>query len=87
MAHDSEPMLSKSARYYRRNKKARDKKKRYDTTLNERKEQIRKRVEANRARRRAKRKGMNVRGKDYDHAVGRFIPVKKNRGRRGEGNR
>lgn len=79
--------LSKSAKYYRRNKKARKKKQAYDAELNKRPEQVKKRVEANRARRKAKKNGKNVKGKDYDHAVGRFVKTKTNRGRRGEGGR
>jgi hypothetical protein len=76
-----------SAEYYRQNPKARRKKARTDKAINARKEQIQKRVESNRARRRAKRNGKNVKGKDYDHSVGRFVSVKANRGRKGEGNR
>lgn len=79
--------LSKSAKYYRKNKQARDKKKDYDTELNKRPEQVQKRVEANKARRTAKRNGKNVEGKDYDHAVKRFVKTKTNRGRKGEGGR
>ena len=79
--------LSKSAKYYRKNKKARDKKKAYDTELNKRPEQVQKRVEANRERRKAKKNGKNVNGKDYDHAVKRFVKRKTNRGRKGEGGR
>jgi hypothetical protein len=79
--------LSASALYYRRNKKARDKKKRYDSELNSSEAQTTKRVESNRARRRAKRKGQNIEGKDYDHHENAFISVKRNRGRRNEGNR
>lgn len=79
--------LSKSALYYRNNKKARKKKQRYDAKLNKRPSQVKKRVESNRARRKARKRGRNIRGKDYDHAVGRFVTTKKNRGRRGEGGR
>lgn len=79
--------LSKSAKYYRRNKKARKKKQAYDAKLNKRPDQIKKRVESNRARRVAKRNGKNIKGKDYDHAVGGFVKTKTNRGRRGEGGR
>ena len=75
-------MLSKSARYYRKNKAARDKKKQYDTELNDRPEQIKKRVQANRARRRAKRSGRNVDGMDYDHGSRRFIKSSANRGKK-----
>lgn len=80
-------MVSKSALYYRKNKKARLKKSATDKKINSRPEQIKKRVEANRARRKAKARGKDVRGLDYDHAVDRFVPVSVNRGRKGEGNR
>jgi len=78
---------SKSAKYYRKNPKARKKKQAYDKALNSKPEQVQKRVESNRARRVAKRKGKNIKGKDYDHAVGGFVDSKVNRGRRGEGGR
>lgn len=80
-------MPCKSAKYYANNPAARKKKQAYDKKLNSKPSQIQKRVESNRARRNAKAAGKNVKGKDYDHAVGRFVSVKKNRGRRGEGNR
>lgn len=79
--------LSKSAKYYRRNPEARRKKAQTDKKINSRKEQIKKRVESNKARRVAKRKGKNIKGKDYDHAVKRFVKTKTNRGRKGEGAR
>jgi hypothetical protein len=79
--------LSKSAKYYRRNKKARERKKKTDTEINRRPEQVKKRVEANRARRQAKAKGKDVKGQDYDHATGGFVKTKTNRGRKGEGGR
>lgn len=79
--------LSRSAKYYRRNKKAREKKVKYDVELGKRPEQKKKRVEANRARRRAKAAGKDVRGEDYDHATRRFVRIKTNRGRAGEGGR
>lgn len=79
--------LSKSARYYRKNRKSAAKKKAYDAKLNKRPEQVKKRVEANRARRKAKAAGKNVNGMDYDHAKGKFVPTKENRGRKGEGGR
>ncbi len=58
---------SKSALYYAKNKKARDKKKKYDAKLNSSKKQINKRVECNRARRKAKASGKNISGKDASH--------------------
>ncbi len=76
-----------STEYYRRNPRARRKKQRKDKAINSRPEQVQKRVESNRARRRAKRKGRNIKGKDFDHAVNRFVSVRTNRGRRGEGGR
>ncbi len=79
--------LSKSAKYYRKNPKARKKKAATDKKINARPSQVKKRVESNRARRKAKAAGKNVRGKDYDHAVGRFVKSSTNRGRKGEGGR
>jgi hypothetical protein len=81
------PTKNKSAKYYAANPESRKKKQAYDAKLNRRPEQVKKRVESNAARRSAKAAGKNVKGKDYDHAVKRFVPVKTNRGRRGEGNR
>ena len=78
---------SRSAKFYSENKDARDKKQKYDAEFNKKPEQVKKRVEANRARRKAKANGKDVRGKDYDHAVGRFVKSSTNRGRKGEGNR
>jgi hypothetical protein len=79
--------LSKSAKFYRKNRRAAKKKQAYDAELNKRPEQVKKRVESNRARRKAKANGKNVNGKDYDHAVGGFVKTKTNRGRKGEGGR
>lgn len=79
--------LSKSAKYYRKNKAARDKKKKYDIELNKRPERVKKRVESNRARRKAKAAGKNIKGKDYHHGTNSFIDSSKNRGMRGEGGR
>lgn len=79
--------LSKSAKYYRDNKEAREKKKEYDTKLNQRPEQRAKRSELVKINREADKKGVNRKGKDYDHAVGRYVSVKNNRGRKGEGGR
>lgn len=62
-------------------KRARDKK------INAKPAQIKKRSEANAARRKAKAKGQNINGKQYDHAVGKFVKAKTNMGRRGEGGR
>ncbi len=77
----------KSAKYYKKNAAARKKKAATDKKINSRPEQVKKRVEANRARRKAKKSGKNVKGKDYDHAVGKFVKTSTNRGRKGEGGR
>ena len=44
-----------------------------------------KKAENQRKRRAAKKKGKNLKGKDYDHKTGRFTSIKKNRGNRGKG--
>ena len=62
-------------------KRARDKK------LNAKPAQIKKRSEANQARRKAKAKGQNIQGKDYHHGSKSFISSAKNRGMSGEGGR
>ena len=80
-------MASKSASYYRSNPKARKKKAATDKKINARPSQVKKRVEANRKRRKAKAAGKDVRGKDYDHATNRFVKSSTNRGRAGEGGR
>ena len=89
MAPKKKPLskLSKSARYYRKNKAARAKKAATDKKVNSRPSQVKKRVESNTARRKAKASGKNIKGKDYDHAVGKFVSSKTNRGRKGEGGR
>jgi hypothetical protein len=71
---------SKSAKYYASNPEARKKKNAYDQALNSRKEQVQKRVEANRARRKAKAAGKDVRGKDYNHGTKSFVKSSVNRG-------
>lgn len=79
--------MKSSAQYYRENPESRKKKNAYDVKFESRKAQVKKRVEANRARRKAKKAGKNINGKDYDHAIQGFISVAKNRGRKGEGGR
>ena len=81
------PAKSKSAKYYAKNPAARKKKAATDKKINSRPSQIKKRVEANKARRKAKASGKNIKGKDYDHAVGKFVKSSTNRGRAGEGGR
>jgi len=79
--------MSRSAEYYRTHRRSRLKKQAYDKKLNSSDTQTRKRVESNRARRKARKRGRNINGLDYDHAVKKFVPIRVNRGRKGEGNR
>ncbi len=76
------PVKKSSAAYYRGNKEARDKKKKYDTKLNSTKTQVKKRVEANKARREAKASGKNVTGMDASHTKNgiKFKKTSVNRG-------
>ena len=60
-------------------KAARDKK--YAMTPN----RWKKKAQKQRKRKAAKKKGINLKGKDYDHKTKRFTSVKKNRGNRGKG--
>jgi hypothetical protein len=46
-----------------------------------------KKSESAKKRYQAKKKGNSTKGKDYDHAVGKFVKSSKNRGRKGEGGR
>ena len=78
---------SKSARYYANNPKARKKKAATDKKINARPEQKKKRAEANKARASAKKRGVDVSGKDYDHYSKGFVKSSVNRGRKGEGGR
>ena len=44
-----------------------------------------KKAENQRKRRAALKRGVNIKGKDYDHTRGRFVSVKVNRGNGGRG--
>ncbi len=79
--------MGSSTEYYRKNAAARKKKAAKDKKINSRPSQVKKRVEANAARRKATKAGKNIKGKDYDHAVGKFVKSSTNRGRAGEGGR
>ena len=48
-------------------------------------ERKRKKAENQRKRRAAKKAGINIEGKDYDHKDGKFKSVKDNRGNDGKG--
>ncbi|HNU14062.1 MAG TPA: hypothetical protein PKI55_06335 [Chitinophagaceae bacterium] len=77
--------LSRSAKYYQENPKARKKKQKYDAALNKRPEQVKKRVELNAYNRKATKAGRNKKGdgKDashkFDKIVG-YVQASKNRG-------
>lgn len=79
--------MKKTARYYSSHPEARKVKSKTDTKINKRPEQVKKRVEANAGRAAAKKRGVNIKGKDWDHATGRMIKTSTNRGRKNEGNR
>ena len=79
--------MEKSAKYYKSHPKARKKKAATDAKVNRRPEQKAKRAELGRKRYADKKKGKNIKGKDYDHATKRYTTPKKNRGRAGEGGR
>lgn len=72
-------MAQKLSKKAKTAKLKRDKK--YAMTADRRK----KKAENQRKRRAAKKKGKNLKGKDYDHKTRKFTSVKKNRGNRGKG--
>ena len=72
--------LGKTAKYYRKNPKARKVKAAKDKEINSRKEQRQKRSKLRTIRRKAKAAGKNIEGKDFDHKQGKFISSSKNRG-------
>ena len=72
-------MAQKLSKKAKAAKKARDKK----TAMTSRRRKMK--AENQRLRRAAKKKGKNLKGKDYDHKTRKFTTVKKNRGNRGRG--
>ena len=66
-------------------KKAASAKKKRDLAFAKTFARKRKKAENQRLRRAAKKKGKNIRGKDYDHKKKKFVSVKKNRGNYGKG--
>lgn len=79
--------LSKSAKYYSLNPKAKAKKDAYNKEFNKKPSQIKKRSELVQKNRDADKRGVDRKGKDFDHAVGKYVSIKTNRGRKGEGGR
>ena len=72
-------MAQKLSKKAKAAKKVRDKK----TAMTARRRKMK--AENQRLRKAAKKKGVNLRGKDYDHTKKRFVSVKKNRGGYGKG--
>jgi len=79
--------MERTARYYKNNPEAKIKHRKSSAKANRKPSAVKKRVESNRKQREAKKAGKNVKGKDYDHAVGKFVSVKTNRGRTRNGKR
>lgn len=78
--------MGASTKYYQEHPEARKKKAATDKKINARPEQVKKRVEANAARAKAKKEGKNIEGKDASHTK-RGIVFKKssvNRGSKGD---
>lgn len=72
---------SKSAKYYAANPSAKAVKTAYNKEYQKKPSAVKKRVEANRANRRAGTYG-NGDGKDFDHRTGRMVKASVNRGAR-----
>ena len=71
-----------SAEYYKNNPKAAEQKRKYNAEFKKKPEQVKKRVEATAARRKATKAGKNIKGKDASHTKDgiRFKDSSKNRG-------
>ena len=76
-----------SAEYYKNNSSARKKKAETDKKINARPEQVKKRMEANNARRKAKKAGKDIKGKDASHTKDGIVfkEMAKNRGSKSDG--
>lgn len=74
------PQKSKSAKYYASHPAAKAHKNSYNSTYQKKPSAVKKRVEANRANRKAGTYG-NGDGKDFDHSVRKMVPASVNRGR------
>ena len=79
--------MGRRTTYYRNNAGARKKKAATDKKINARPEQRAKRSALVKKNREADKRGVNRKGRDYDHATKRYVSVKANRGRSGEGAR
>ena len=72
---------SKTSKYYAKNPKAAEKRRKYQRKLNKKKKKKLYRAFLNRMRRKAGRYG-NGDGKDYDHDEKKFITAKRNRSKK-----
>lgn len=74
-------MPGRTAKYYANNPDARKKRLDYQREYNKQDREVKKRVELNKINREADKRGVDRKGKDYDHAVGRYVKSSINRGR------
>lgn len=74
-------MATSSKEYYDKNPASKAKKDAYNKEFNKKPEQRSKRSELVQKNRDADKKGIDRNGKDYDHAVKRYVSVSTNRGR------
>lgn len=76
--------LSRTMKYYKspKGRAAYKRKLKKDVERSTSPEGLKKRAELKRIRRSAKKRGLKIKGKDYDHASKRFVSPSKNRGRK-----
>ena len=70
---------------YKLSKSSKAKKKKRDLKFAKTTRRTRMKAENQKKRRAAKKKGINIKGKDYDHTKKKFVSIKKNRGGFGKG--
>lgn len=75
-------MKGKTQTYYDNNPEAKKKKDKYNKKFNEKPEQRAKRSELTTRNREADKRGVDRTGKDFDHAVGKYVKSSVNRGRK-----
>lgn len=75
-------MKGKTQTYYDSNPESKKKKAKYDKEFNKKPEQRAKRSELTTRNRKADEKGIDRKGKDFDHAVGKYVKSSVNRGRK-----
>jgi hypothetical protein len=75
-------MKGKTQTHYDSNPESKKKKAKYDKEFNKKPEQRAKRSELTTRNRKADEKGIDRKGKDFDHAVGKYVKSSVNRGRK-----